>query len=561
MMEKQTPSGPTPTDQRGIALIGVVGLLLVFLIFAGAMLDQLAYELNSTKMSTVSNRALAAADAGVRDMTEQIQFNLAHNAGLPATQNYSYPEPGASPSVVSYQATIIQNWPAGAVNYYLIESKGTYQNGIVSKVTRTVRALVQSQPLADYASFSNYETNQFGNQVWYLSTQHFNGPVYSGGPMHIAYAPPAPTPGPTVEPIFLAKVVTVNSPVWNPGAPGSNSDWLSVIAGGQPQFQSSATGLSLPQSADNLMVASEAWEGDTTNVFSGGYPSVAPGVYIDGAVSGGKDAANTTDPTDTTGMYVNTANTSATITSTVSGNTDTMKITSPAWAGTYIVSINYSNFASTGDCSGTTTVTYGSAAHTFSGTPCGEPGVSVTNSGAGAIFANGNINLGNAGMPNTTIEGSYTIATPDYSGWKNNGKLDGATISILDNLTYDGGSSLYDELGLWANDVVLTGKSTTDVQIDAAIIAGWPGEPATDGTFNNANCNKTTCGSSSQGTLTVLGSLVENARGAVGEVVGGNQIGFARIIDFDQRFATNPPPFNPSTGQLNIVAWEDLGSP
>lgn len=546
-----------PRDQRGIALIGVVGLLLVFLIFAGAMLDQLAIELNSTKMSAVSNRALTAADAGVRAMVEQIQTNLAHNAGLPQTQNYAYPEPGASPSVVSYSATILNNWPSGSVNYYLIESTGTYSNGVLSTVKRTVRALVKSQPLADFASFSNYETNQFGNQVWYLSTQHFNGPVYSGGPMHIAYATPAPTAMPTIEPIFLDKVQTVNTPVWNPGDPNLTGDWSSVISGGSTAFTSSANPLSLPQSSDNLAVASEAWEGDTTNTFSGGsgFPAVAPGIYIDGSTSGGKDAANATNPVDTTGIYINTANSSATITSTVSGNTDTMKITSPAWSGTYIVTMNYPNFASTGDCSGTTTVTFGSASHTFSGTPCGEPGVGVTNTGAGAIFSNGNINLGNAGTPNTTIEGSYTIATPDYNGWPKNG----ATISILDNLTYDGGSSVYDELGLWANDVVLTGKTTTNVQIDAAIIAGWPGEPANDGTFNNKNCTKTTCGNFDQGTLTVLGSLVENARGAVGEVVAGSQFGFARIVDFDQRFGTSPPPFNPTTGQLEIVAWEDLG--
>ena len=545
-----------PMGQRGIALIGVVGLLLVFLIFAGAMLDQLAYELNSTKMSAVSNRSLAAADAGIRAMTEQIQTNLALNAGLPTPMAYSYPEPGASPAVVSYKASILKQWPAGSLNYYLIESTGTFQNGILSSVTRTVRAIVKSQPIADYASFSNYETNQFGNQVWYLSTQHFNGPVYSGGPMNIAYATPAPSPGPTVEPIFLSTVQTVNSPVWNPGMPGSTSDWLSVISGGQSAFTQSATGLSLPQSSSNVAVASEAWEGDSTNTFSSGYPAVAAGVYIDGASSGGLNAATTTDTTDNTGIFINTASSSATIVATASGNTETMKITSPAWSGTYVVNINYTDFEGSGNCNGTTSVTYGSATHVFSGTPCGEPGVGVTNPGAGAIFATGNINLGNAGTPNTTIEGSYTMAVPDYEEWTNGG----ATINIADNLTYyDSGSQLYDDLGLWANNVVLTGKNTSNVQIDAAIIAGWPGEPSNDGTFNNANCTKTTCGTLDQGTLTVLGSLVENARGAVGEVVSGSQFGFSRIIDFDSRFATSPPPYNPTTGQLEIVAWEDLG--
>ncbi len=63
-----------------------------------------------------------------------------------------------------------------------------------------------------------------------------------------------------------------------------------------------------------------------------------------------------------------------------------------------------------------------------------------------------------------------------------------------------------------------------------------------------------------QGVLLINGSLVENIRGAVGEVIAGNQFGFARVINFDSRFATAPPPFNPTTGALQIVAYEDMGT-
>ena len=59
-----------------------------------------------------------------------------------------------------------------------------------------------------------------------------------------------------------------------------------------------------------------------------------------------------------------------------------------------------------------------------------------------------------------------------------------------------------------------------------------------------------------QGVLNINGSLVENIRGAVGEVIGGIQYGFARVINFDSRFATAPPPFNPTTGALQIIAWK-----
>ncbi len=552
--------------ERGIALIGVVGLLLVFLVFAGALMTQLANEMNSTKMSAVSNRALSAADAGVHAMVEQIQTNLALNQALPKVVTYAYPEPGASPLTTSYNATLDQVIPAGGLNYYVITSTGTYSNGIESTITRTVRAVAKAIPISDFASFSNYESNQFGNPVWYLSSQHFNGPVYSGGPMRIAYATPAPSPSPTIVPIFGSTVQTGNTPIWNPASPGP-SDWADIISGGQSAFTINGTPLSLPQPSENIYVASEAWQGNGLNP---GFPSTTPGVYIDGASSGGADAANSTVPTDTTGIFIETGtkggyNGSATIVSTVSGNTDTMTITSPAWAGAYTVTINYSNFGSAGDCTGSTTVTHGSAAHTFAGTPCGAPGPGVTNTGNGAIFADGNIQLGctasklacgTTPTADTTFEGDYALVTPDLSSWPNTAN----NITILGNLLYDPSTSLYDKTGLWANDVVLKTNTTAGITIDAGIIAGYPGEASSDGDFNNAHCTKKSCGTLDQGVLTINGSLVENIRGAVGEVIAGSQFGFARTINFDSRFATAPPPFNPTTGQLSIVAWEDIGA-
>jgi hypothetical protein len=569
----KTTAAQISSKQRGIALIGVVGFLLVFLVFAGALVTQLANETNSTKMSAVSNRALSAADAGVQAMVEQIQTALAQSVAIQTPINYSYPEPGASPSAVSYTASVVTPpITANGLNYYIITSTGTFNNGFMN-LTRTVRAIAVAQPISGYASLSNYETNQFGNPVWYVSTQHFDGPVYSGGPMRIDYATPAPAPGPTVEPIFLSTVETVNQPVWNPNAPNS-ADWSDVISGGQNEFTVNNTPVSLPQPSQNVYVASEAWQGngsDTTSLPSG----VAPGVYIDGSTSGGEDAAHTTQPTDTTGIYIETGTTiayngSATIVSTVSGNTDTMYITSPAWSGAYQVVIDYSSFSSNGNCSGTTTVTFGNAHHTFSGAPCGAPGPGVTNPGNGAIYADGNVQLGCTASAascgttpnaNTDLEGSYAVATPDFEEW--GGKAN--DISILGNLTYDPGSSTYDELGLWANDVILKTNSS-NITIDASIIAGYPGEPDTDGDFYSANCTKTSCGTLDQGTLTIFGGLIENIRGAVGELYAGDgpcgfpQCGFSRTIDFDSRLTTSPPPFNPTTGNLSIIAWEDLGS-
>ena len=94
------------------------------------------------------------------------------------------------------------------------------------------------------------------------------------------------------------------------------------------------------------------------------------------------------------------------------------------------MTINYSGFNSSGDCSGATTVTHGVATHTFTGTPCGAPGPGVTNPGNGAIFSNGNIQLGCTASKlvwwhnadgNTTLEGDFSFVTPDYSGYASEG--------------------------------------------------------------------------------------------------------------------------------------------
>jgi hypothetical protein len=543
---------PRPRLQRGLALIGVVGLLLVFLIFAGAMMDQLALEMNSVRTSAASNLALQAADAGVHAMVGEIQSDLAANLPVPGPASplvYAYPEPGSSPQAISYTATLDATWPAGGLNYYMITSTGFYSNGVQS-ASRRVRAIVRSQPIGGYASFSNYEVNQFGHPVWYTSQQQFNGPVYSGGPMNIAYATPGP--GGSPRPIFLDNVQTANNPNWFPGAPSGGS-WADVVAGGAANFAVDPVPLGLPQPNQNVYVASEAWEGDGL----GGIATPAPGVYIDGATSGGKDAATTTAGTVNTGIYIDVGTTStrtgtATITSTVSGNTETMVISGPWSGGPYKVVINYTNFAGTGDCSGTTTVIHGSNSHTFMGTPCGAPGPGVTNTGNGAVFVAGNINFGNGSQPDTTLEGDFSFVTPDYAGWAD-------SITINGNLRYDAASAAYDKIGLWANDVLLN-TLQSNVEVDAGIIAGYPGETWRDGHFANVRCNSVGCGTLNQGTLTIRGSLVENARGAVGVLIGSSQFGFARVINFDSRFATSPPPFDPTTGALSIVAWQDLGT-
>jgi len=530
-----SPRKPVRT-QRGIALLSVIALLIIFLIFAGAVMTQLAQEINSSKTNGVSVKALSAADAGIHAMVLAIEENISLGKPDPTPFTYAYPEPGASPSTTSYSVQIDKNWFPGTAGsrYYLITSEGDVINGAgIQKVQkRTVRALLRSVSLAQYAMFTNYESNQNGKPVWYTPNQYYNGLVYSGGPMHVEYDK-THFDYSMFKPIFGSNVQTVNLPAWlelQGGVPIDDAnDWLAVINGGQNAFKTGITPIGLPQPVDNVLVASEAFYGNCCSITSS-YPSVPPGVYMNKS-----DATLGTGPL-TTGIYVDG---NATITSAVAGSTETFTIKSAQFP-TYTVTINFP--------SGPTTVSQAGNKNlgSFSGVPSGSGGAGVGN---GAFFVNGNaiVTLG------SVIEGQYTIAVPDYAADQHNISLVGSG-----SITYNDPTK--DMLGLWANNIVLATNSS-NITIDASLIAGFPGEGPTNGGFYYNKCNST-CGSANQGTLTLFGGLAENMRGAVGRFFpgSGNHVGFDRLINYDQRLSSNPPPFNPVTGAYDIIAWEDLGN-
>ena len=517
--------------ERGVAIITVVGLLLVVLVFAGGLMAQLSMEVQSVKQHGSSSRALAAADAGIHGMVAAIQDNAVLRLAPPKVISYTYPE-AIGPSTTSYTATIDQNWISGSVNYYLITSTGTYDNKVQSKTDRIVKAIVRAQPYTTFASFSINEVNQFGRAVWYRPDQSFNGPVYSGGPMRIDY-------NDTKGPIFGSTVQTGNTPVWNDeidsGPPSDPGDWDAIIKGGQKAFTIDNTPLALPQPTDNLSLMSEAYEGDANATT---FPGVANGVYINkGPAASGSGAI-------TTGIYVNVNGGNVFVDGSSTANTETLVFTSGAknFGPPVTVTINFGS-------PGSTTVKQGSTQTTYSGVPSGQPGPGNPNSGNGAIFVNGNMTFGKS-SPDVTLHGDYTFGTPDYAG--NTG-----TIVLNGNLRYF--DPINDKTALWADDVIMN-TAASNIEVDASIIAGFPGENWRSGTFRNIHCGPVTCNAGDQGTLTIFGGLIENSRGALGVWIGNSHFGFSRQINYDARLAASPPPFNPTTGAFNIVAWDDLGS-
>ncbi len=516
--------------QRGVALITAILMALVFLVLIGALMAQMIGELQDVGAHSNSAIALDAAYAGVENMVLQIEENASGPGHVaPAPISYTYP----SPAHASYSASVTTTWnTSGGLVFYQISSTGTETN---SGQTRSVTALVKSFP------YSYYEQFTAGNSgsVYYVSGEKFDGPVYNGGTMNIWYQDPA------ANPIFNSKVTTTTMPTFYQGSAKTavaygSVIWGDVSSGGSSSLQVGANPMQLPSWQSNLADASEAFYGNSSHT-ANLPPTAGNGLYVNGvsALTGSGSLA--------TGLYIQG---NVKITPSSPGTNNEVFTLQPNGANSipasYTVTIDFS--ANTTTVAQTTGCPCSSV--TYSGVLSGQP-QSGTTAGNGAIFVDGNVQI-NSGV----VHGDYSITTPDYS--TNNAHtitLGGGAPGILYK---DQTSSSTDELGIWANDIVVNSSTTTGYEFDGSIITGYYGEcpPCTDGTFKNQNYNNGT----PQGTFTFYGGLIQNINGAMGISSGGTTTsGFSRKYKYDSRLAANPPPGFPITNHYDIIAWLDEG--
>jgi hypothetical protein len=521
-----------PTSRkRGVALITALLMAVVFLVLIGALMAQMIGELQDVGAHSNSTIALNAAYAGVEDMTLQIEEN-ASGVGhvVPSPISYTYP----SPAHAKYAASVSTTWNTNSgVVYYEIDSTGTETN---SGQTRSVSALVKSMP---YSYFEQFTAGNSGN-VYYVTGEKFDGPVYNGGTMNVWYQDPS------AAPIFNSSIVSLNTPNFYQGAGKSavtyaNVKWVDVAAGGVNALKVGSNPMTLPTYQSNLADASEAFYGDATHTSALPAPG-ANGLYVNGvpALSGSGNL--------TTGLYVQ-GNVKITPAS-PGANNEVFTIApngAPTIAQTYTVTVDFgantTTVAQTTGCPCTSV--------TYSGTLSGQPQAG-SGRGNGAIFVDGNVQL-NSG----TIHGDYSLTVPDYTTDHSHVlTLQGSAPGVLYK---DQSSTSTDELGVWANDIKVNGASTsTGYEFDGSIITGYAGEcpPCTDGTFSNNNYNNGTV----QGTFTFYGGLIQNINGAMGISSGGTLTsGFSRKYKYDSRLAANPPPGFPITNRYDIIAWLDKG--
>jgi type II secretory pathway pseudopilin PulG len=505
-------------DQRGMALIATLMLITVFLILVGALMENLAREVNITGMHGRSNAALRADYYALEQMQYQIEFNDAGAAPgvVPAPINGTFNDEDGT--VTNWSVNVdAYRWTNSVLPYYLLHATAT-----AGASSRSVDALVQKMPFSAFNYFTISEQNNHNTPVVYTNGESFDGPVYSGGPMNIFYTDAQPA-------IFTNEVWTANAPNWIPAAPSTAADWSAIITD-KANFHQVSQPLQLPTAQDNNAVLNASLTGNPAPAVPPIVPAVA-GLYINGAsVVGGGGALNS-------GLFIKG---SAVITSTVVGNVDTMQVQISNGGPP----IQYNIVIDT--VGNTTTINSGTPSFTpiasFSGIPSGQqpPGMSGAN---GAIYATGSMQFSSGNV----FHGQYTFTVPDSAA-------NHPDMFFFGSQTY--ADSNNDEMAFWANDIVLADGAPGNIEVDGLLLTGYYGECSAvcnDGTFYNSLCPAVgTCGGGS-GVLTLKGSLIENVRGKRG-TLGSTISGYSTDSIYDSRLATKPPPFTPTTTQYNIIA-------
>jgi len=156
-----------------------------------------------------------------------------------------------------------------------------------------------------------------------------------------------------------------------------------------------------------------------------------------------------------------------------------------------------------------------------------------------------------ATQPSSNHRISSTSSTSYFSSSVDGNILISSSITYKDpNAPNDGSTQM---LGLVANNSVMltTQANAGDVTIDAAVFA-------LDGSFSYQDYNGS-AHSSYRGYIDVNGSVIQNTRGAVGQVMNGpgSGPGYLKRYRYDSRFRYQAPPGFPLSRNYVVLSWKE----
>ncbi|MFB3819224.1 MAG: DUF4900 domain-containing protein [Candidatus Methylomirabilales bacterium] len=407
----------------------------------------------------------------------------------------------APPANISSGSTL------GFVFQYRYDITGT---GTQGSLTRQVNLRgpfsiqVMATSFAQYALFTNAQTNAAGSTVWFTDRTSFTGPVHTNGQFNFSENPGPRFAGRVTSVSPTARFNNNGSPVERNSGHNGTVD-VPIFGSG---FQRGVESIPMPLQSESGAQRSAALPGvDTSGLNSG--------VHL------GADGTNTM----TGGIYVK-GNASITL-GTSGGSTAIYHITQAGTTCT--VAANFSTNQTTKQCGAGLTATYAGVPNGMIFVDGAIDGLSgtVQRDTQATIAATGNVSV----TGNVTYEQHTSGATPSAEGRTN-------------------------LLGLmsWQGNVQIAPSAPNDVKVHATVMTPY-------GEFKVENHSS----GSPRGTATVLGGVIENTYGAFGTfnaATGAPISGYGRNFVYDVRMSQGmAPPFFPTTGPVSSTTAGLAGRP
>lgn len=394
--------------------------------------------------------------------------------------------------------------------------------GTSGTTTKYVEIVVKQATFGRFAYFTDKETSTSGGAIWWKAGEVCDGPAHSNNTsisnFQINYNGSSTS---IFKDILTAVGTSIN---YSPSAPNNETTFQKVFKNGSKGYKLGVQRIELPPSTDAQKNA--AWG------LSTGFPATASGVYLRADTNNG-------------GLYIQ--GDAAVVMGVNGSGNQTITVTQGAVVTTVTVDLAANTMSATG--------TVGSGSPT-----------SCTHLTNGVIYCTGNI----TSLKGSIADNKYTGSTiTKRSAWTiatdvNNNK----DITLTDNLKYktrpnkllattDVSNVAAGTLGLVARNITISSSAPAALEVNGVMLSG--GYNTTSGSFSAANYDTRT----PVGTLTVLGGIIQKARGAVGTFnasTGQTSTGYTKSYSYDPRLATDPPPYYPTTGTYDRLSWRQVTS-
>jgi len=529
-------------SQKGMALLTTLIFVVILTTLGVALLTMTRNEIKLSTLQEESTKAFYLAEAGVERAVNWLELQGTPPSAGDVPSNFDgtheYDELNTGKYTVKLSLDID---PGSLVANYVIETEGWITRDDNSRVTRKIKTAVKVTNFAEYAYFSDDErfpnnsnisgsSGYVGAKIWFTGNDTIGGKLHSNSQLHMVDVP-----------TFLGKVTSTADTIdfWGDAYAADGTDFPGFMDG----YELGVDNILLPQyrnisdlDDENSLqrIAAGSWSKPDIQALSDGVyvpnaagagSGVTGGIYIQGDANielNVDGSAGTAGPNSE--IVINQGGNTTVITSVVE------PIVLPAGS-----TLNGAAAGGTTIPANTTLVKVGPNTYESYG--------GITN---GLLFIDGSINS----LHGDNHRGKMTIASNE-------------SINVTDNIYYydrDESLSIFDDdieaiddsLGLIAaGDIVIDGSAPNDIEVDAIIMA-----LNTSFFFDRWKWDL-------KGTLSLLGGLIQKARGPVGTHSAGTKItGYSKNYNYDTRMA-NPaggylPPFFPTTGQYEKIYWKEV---